>query len=108
MSVRNWICLRLSELRQRRNRQTDLDRELQSHFLVKLFPIEEDRKGQIYVQQAKFKKGNVQFPERASFMPRVENELLSYPYGDTDDIVDSIRLALQHGGKGYDSTLSWV
>ena len=84
------------------------DRDLQSHFLIKLFPIEEDRKGQMYVQQAKFTKGDVQFPEGASFMAKVENELLSYPYGDTDDIVDSIRLALQHGGKGYDSTLSWV
>jgi len=84
------------------------DRDLQSHYLIKLQPIEQDRKGQVYVQQAKFKQGVVQFPENASFMTQVENELLSYPYGDTDDIVDSIRLALQHGGKGYDSTLSWV
>ena len=50
----------------------------------------------------------MQFPEEASFMQQVENELLSYPHGDTDDIVDSIGLALKHGGMGYDSTLSWV
>ena len=84
------------------------DRDLQPRFLIKLQPIEQDRKGRLYVQQAKFKEGIVQFPEGASFMSQVENELLSYPYGDTDDIVDSIGLALQHGGKGYDHTLSWV
>jgi transposase InsO family protein len=37
-----------------------------------------------------------------------ESELLSYPYGQTDDIVDSIALALTVGGSGYDSTMSWV
>ena len=84
------------------------DRDLQPRFLIKLQPIEQDRKGRLYVQQAKFKEGVVQFPEGASFMSQVENELLSYPYNDTDDIVDSIALALQHGGRGYDSTLSWV
>ena len=35
-------------------------------------------------------------------MSQVEKELLSYPYGDTDDIVDSIGLALKYGGTGYD------
>jgi predicted phage terminase large subunit-like protein len=84
------------------------DRDLQSRRLIKLQPIEKNRKGRIYVQQGKFKTGNVQFPEGASFMTQVERELLSYPYGDTDDIVDSIGLALQRGGGGYDSTLSWV
>lgn len=84
------------------------DRGLQPRSLIKLQPIVQDRKGRLYVQQAKFKDGLVQFPEEASFMQQVENELLSYPHGDTDDIVDSIGLALEHGGTGYDSTLSWV
>jgi predicted phage terminase large subunit-like protein len=84
------------------------DRALQWRSRIKLQPIEQDRKGRVYVQQAKFKDGVVQFPRSASFMSQVERELLSYPHGDTDDIVDSIALALQYGGKGYDSTLSWV
>ncbi len=84
------------------------DRDLQRRSLIKLQPIEQDRKGRLYVQQAKFKDGVVQFPEHASFMSQVEKELLSYPYGETDDIVDSISLALKYGGTGYDSTLSWV
>ena len=41
-------------------------------------------------------------------MSQVEQELLSYPHGDTDDIVDSISLALENGGTGYDPTMSWV
>jgi phage terminase large subunit-like protein len=41
-------------------------------------------------------------------MQDLESELLSYPYGQTDDIVDSIALALTVGGSGYDSTMSWV
>ena len=81
---------------------------MQPRSLIKIQPIVQDRKGRLYVQQAKFKDGLVQFPEEASFMQQVENELLSYPHGDTDDIVDSIGLALEHGGTGYDSTLSWV
>ena len=48
------------------------------------------------------------FLEGAVFMSQVERELLSYPHGETDDIVDSISLALKYGGTGYDSTLSWV
>ncbi|MGE3987446.1 phage terminase large subunit [Pseudorhodoplanes sp.] len=84
------------------------DRELQSGHLIKLQPIEQDRKGRLYVQQAKFQDARVLFPRDALFMPMVERELLSYPFGDTDDIVDSISLALKFGGTGYDSTLSWV
>jgi predicted phage terminase large subunit-like protein len=84
------------------------DRDVPPRHLIKIQPIEQDRRGRLYVQQAMFKDGLVQFPEGASFMPQVENELLSYPHGDTDDIVDSISLALKYGGKGYDSTYSWV
>lgn len=84
------------------------DRELERRSLIKLQPIEQDRKGRLYVQQGKFQAGHVRFPADASFMVQVERELLSYPHGETDDIVDSISLALQLGGKGYDTTLSWV
>jgi predicted phage terminase large subunit-like protein len=84
------------------------DRALEWRSEIKLQPIAQDRKGRLYVEQAKFKDGIVRFPRSASFMSQVERELLSYPHGDTDDIVDSIALALQHGGKGYDPTLSWV
>ena len=92
----------------RRREALKNDRDLQRRFLIKPQPIQQDRKGRIYVQQAKFKNGLVRFPEGASFMPQVENELLSYPHGDTDDIVDSVGLALQHGGTGYDSSMGWV
>ena len=58
--------------------------------------------------QSMFEEGPVRFPKDAPFMHDVENELLSYPYGQTDDIVDSISLALNVGGSGYDSSLRWV
>jgi len=84
------------------------DDNLQSRFLIALKPIEQDRKGRLYGQQGKFQDGLVRFPKDAPFMSKIEEELLSYPHGNTDDIVDSIALALQHGGTGYDATLSWV
>jgi predicted phage terminase large subunit-like protein len=73
---------------------------------IKLLPIEQDRKGRVYVQQSMFKEGSVQFPRDAPFMRDVENELLSYPYGQTDDIVDSISQALGYRGSSY--TLDYV
>ena len=80
------------------------DREVRSRSRIKLVPIEQDRIGRLRVQDAKFRGGQVLFPEGASFMSQVERELLSYPHGDTDDIVDSISLALKYGGTGYDTT----
>lgn len=84
------------------------DHAFPSRSRIKTQPVEEDRKGRVYVMQPKFQNGQVLFPQNAPFMQQVERELLSYPYGDTDDIVDSICLALKYGGTGYDSTLSWV
>lgn len=78
------------------------DRDLQWRSRIKLQPVEQDRKGRLYTQQAKFKHGLVQFPEGAPFMEQVKAELFSYPHGDTTDIVDSIALALQQGGYAYD------
>jgi phage terminase large subunit-like protein len=43
----------------------------------------------------------VRFPKNASFMRAVESELLSYPHGQTDDIVDSISQALTWKGSTY-------
>jgi predicted phage terminase large subunit-like protein len=74
---------------------------------VRLVPIERDKIGRLYVNQAKFEAGLVLFPKGAPFLPELEAELLSFPHGKTDDQVDSITQALSHK-FGYDSTLSWV
>jgi predicted phage terminase large subunit-like protein len=83
-------------------------RNLPGSFRIKLIPIEEDRGSRVYVLQSMFEEGLVQFPKDAPFMHDLENELLSYPYGQTNDIVDSIALALTVGGSGYDSSYKWV
>jgi phage terminase large subunit-like protein len=38
----------------------------------------------------------------------LEQELLTFPQGRTDDQVDSISQALAYDGKGYDYSLSWL
>ena len=50
----------------------------------------------------------VLFPRTANFLAEVESELLRFPQGKTDDIVDSISQALAFKTWGYDTTLSWV
>jgi predicted phage terminase large subunit-like protein len=84
------------------------DPEIRGRFVIKLLPIELNRQNRVYTQQGLFASGLVRFPEDAPFMSTVENELLSYPYGETDDIVDSISQGLTIDKTGYDSTLSWV
>lgn len=84
------------------------DIKLSGSFLIRLVEIEPDRKGRVYVLQSMFEAGLVRFPKDAPFMRAVESELLSYPHGQTDDIVDSIALALTVGGSGYDSSMRWV
>ena len=76
-------------------------------FAVRLIPIEHDKIGRLYIQQAKFEAGLVLFPKEAWFLPQLEAELLAFPQAKTDDIVDSISQALAYK-PGYDSTLSWV
>lgn len=61
---------------------------------VKLVPIERDKKGRVYVNQAKFEAGKVIFPRGAPFLPELEAELLAFPQGKHDDMVDSITQAL--------------
>jgi predicted phage terminase large subunit-like protein len=74
---------------------------------VRLVPVERDKIGRLYVNQAKFEAGLVIFPKGARFLPELEAELLVFPQGKTDDQVDSITQALSHR-SGYDTTLRWV
>jgi len=89
---------------------TALAQELrQAHFsTVKPVPVEHDKVGRAYVQQYKFEGGFVRFPKGMEFMTDVEAELLSFPQGRHDDIVDSIMQALAFKMTSYDETLSWV
>lgn len=75
---------------------------------VKPIPVERDKQGRAYVQQHKFEGGFVLFPKDKPFMVDVEAELLTFPQGRHDDIVDSIMQALNFKFTGYDETLSWV
>lgn len=77
-------------------------------FAVNPIPVERDKVGRLYVQQAKFEAGLVHFPRGASFLPTLEAELLSFPQSRTDDQVDSISQALAYRQSSYDSTMSWV
>jgi predicted phage terminase large subunit-like protein len=89
---------------------TALARELTSVYFdgaVQLVPIERDKIGRLYVNQAKFAAGLVLFPEEAPYMPELLAELLTFPHGKTDDQVDSISQALSHR-LGYDITMRWV
>jgi predicted phage terminase large subunit-like protein len=74
---------------------------------TKQVPVERDKIGRLYVNQAKFEAGLVRFPKGAPFLSELETELLTFPQGKTDDQVDSISQALSYK-TGWDPTLSWV
>ena len=74
---------------------------------VRLVKVASDKVGRAYVQQAKFEGGRVLFLRSAPFLTESEMELLRFPQGKNDDIVDSITQALAHKW-GYDTSLSWV
>ena len=74
---------------------------------VRLVPIERDKIGRLYVNQAKFEAGLVLFPKGAPFLPVLEAELLAFPQSKTDDQVDSISQALSFK-LGYNWTGSWI
>ena len=76
--------------------------------LVKLVPVERDKIGRLFVHQAKFANGHVLFPRNAPYLPQLETELLTFPQGKTDDIVDSISQALSFDPLSFDSTYAWV
>ena len=83
----------------------------QSHRLaVKLIPVEHDKAARLYVHQAKFEAGLVHFPKDASWLRGLEDELLAFPLGKTDDQVDLISQALGPQEIWWPpiSTLSWV
>ena len=64
-------------------------------------PVDRDKVGRLYIQEAKFELGLVQFPKGASFLPELEAELLAFPNGKTDDQVDSISQALASTGYTF-------
>ena len=76
------------------------------HGVVVPIPIEHDKVGRLYVQQAKFAGGLVLFPRNAHFLPVLEAELLTFPQSKYDDQVDSISQALAYNSIGYDFTYS--
>ena len=77
-------------------------------FFVNPVKVERDKIGRLYVQQGKFAAGRVWFPRNAPFLAALEQELLTFPQGRTDDQVDSISQALAYDGMSYDHTFSWV
>jgi predicted phage terminase large subunit-like protein len=77
-------------------------------FFVNPIKVERDKRGRLYVQQGKFAAGRVWFPKNAPFLAALEQELLTFPQGRTDDQVDSISQALAYDGSSYDYTMSWV
>jgi predicted phage terminase large subunit-like protein len=87
-----------------------LQQELKAagRYAVRAIPVERDKIGRLYIQQAKFEMGLVLFPKGASFLPALEAELLSFPQSKTDDQVDSISQALAYRASSYDSTMAWV
>ena len=68
---------------------------------VNPIPIDRDKVGRLYVQQAKFEAGLVHFPRGARFLPELEAELLAFPQARTDDQVDSISQALNYKLSTY-------
>jgi predicted phage terminase large subunit-like protein len=77
----------------------ELRSELRMH--VKPVKIDHDKRGRLYVQQAKFAAGLVRFPKGASFLAELERELLTFPQSKNDDQVDSITQALAHQFSSY-------
>ena len=80
-----------------------LAQELRStlHMAVEPVKIERDKRGRMYVQQAKFAAGLVRFPKDAPFMAELIRELLEFPQSKYDDQVDSISQALAYQFSGY-------
>ncbi|MBZ0148035.1 MAG: phage terminase large subunit [Pseudorhodoplanes sp.] len=77
-------------------------------FSVQPIPIDHDKVGRLYLQQAKFEAGLVLFPKVAPYLAELEAELLAFPQGKNDDQVDSLSQALGYKLSTYDTTYSWV
>lgn len=76
--------------------------------IIEPIPVHRDKIGRLYVHQAEFAAGRVLFPKSASFLSELETELLTFPQGKTDDMVDSITQALSYEPLGYDISMQWV
>jgi predicted phage terminase large subunit-like protein len=72
---------------------------------VNLVPVDRDKKGRLYVQQAKFEAGRVLLPKGAAFLPELEAELLTFPQSRHDDQVDSISQALNYDLYDYTTAM---
>lgn len=77
-------------------------------FVVKAIPIDRDKVNRLWIQQAKFEAGQVNFPRVAPWLAALETELLTFPQAKHDDQVDSLSQALAFKAWGYDASLSWV
>jgi phage terminase large subunit-like protein len=55
-----------------------------------------DKVTRMAIASAMFEAGQVNFPERASWLAQLEEELFSFPGGRHDDQVDSISQMLNH------------
>jgi predicted phage terminase large subunit-like protein len=75
-------------------------------YQVKLQPVSLDKVTRLYNQAAKFAAGRVFLSEHAPWRGLVEKELLGFPKGQINDIVDSISQALAYQGSSY--TLAYV
>jgi predicted phage terminase large subunit-like protein len=81
----------------------------QSHYYyVNPIPVDRDKIGRLYVQQAKFAAGRVHFPRDAAFLAELEAELLTFPQARTDDQVDSISQALAYDSNSIYHSMRWV
>ncbi len=78
------------------------------HYHINPIPVDRDKIGRLYVQQAKFAAGRVHFPRNAPFLAELEAELLSFPQARTDDQVDSISQALAYDSNSVYHSMRWV
>ncbi len=78
------------------------------HYYVNPIPVDRDKIGRLYVQEAKFAAGRVHFPRGAAFLAELEAELLTFPQARTDDQVDSISQALAYDSNSCYHSMRWV
>jgi predicted phage terminase large subunit-like protein len=71
-------------------------------------PCTTSKEARASIQSAKFEGGRVYFPERASWLSELENELLSFPGSRHDDQVDSIVQALGYVFEAEEEVQMWT
>ena len=84
---------------------TALGQELRAtssfRYPVRLIKPEGDKSLRLYVNQAKFDAGKVYFDKNAAYLSILETELLAFPAGKTDDIVDALSQTLSYKFSSY-------